>query len=76
MSNWTSPYSALATLVGYNADTQTYSVKVGEVAIDVPFERDAARKLMGQRQAIVTGNLRFFDVEQLVLADAKLTRLP
>ncbi|GAB2858844.1 hypothetical protein GCM10027277_29160 [Pseudoduganella ginsengisoli] len=76
MSNWTSPYSALVTLVGYNADTQTYSVKVGDVAIDVPFERDAARKLMGQRQAIVTGNLRFFDVEQLVLADAKLTRLP
>lgn len=76
MSNWSSPYSALAHLVGYNADTQTYSVKVGDVAIDVPFDRDAARKLMGQRQAIVTGNLRFFDVEQLVLADAKLTRLP
>ena len=49
-------------------------MKVGEVAIDVPFERDAARKLMGQRQAIVTGNLRFFDVEQLVLSEAKLTR--
>ncbi|MRV70864.1 hypothetical protein GJ700_03910 [Duganella sp. FT92W] len=76
MTNWSSPYSALVTLVGYNADTQTYSVKVGDVAIDVPFERDAARKLLGQRQAIVTGNLRFFDVEQLVLADAKLTRLP
>lgn len=76
LSSWTSPYSVLVNLMSYNADTQAYTVKVGDYTMDVPFERDAAKKLQGQQQAIVTGNLRFHDVEQLVLADAKLTRLP
>ncbi|MFC0168159.1 caspase family protein [Pseudoduganella danionis] len=75
MSGWTSPYSALVNLAGYNADSQTYSVRAGEVSMEVPLPREEAKKLVGQRQAIISGNLRFFDAEQLVLADAKLARL-
>ncbi|MFA9215800.1 MAG: caspase family protein [Sphingomonadaceae bacterium] len=76
MGGWTSPYSALVSLSSYNADAQTFSVRVGEVSMDVPLPREEAKKLVGQRQAVITGNLRFFDSEQLVLAEAKLARLP
>ncbi len=76
MTGWSSPYSSLVTLAGYNADAETFALKIGDIAFDVPLGRDAARKLAGQRQAIVTGKLQFFDNDQLVLAEPKLNRLP
>ena len=76
LTNWSSPYTSLVTLAGYNADAETFSLKIGDIGFDVPLARDAARKLAGQRQAVVTGKLQFFDSDQLVLAEPKLNRLP
>lgn len=76
MAGWSSPYSALVTLAGYNADAETFALKIGDIGFEVPLAREAARKLAGQRQAVVTGKLQFFDSDQLVLAEPKLNRLP
>jgi hypothetical protein len=42
----------------------------------VPLQRDEARKLAGQRQAILSTKLKFFDGEQLQMVNSKLMRLP
>ncbi|MBI1890755.1 MAG: caspase family protein [Burkholderiales bacterium] len=76
LANWSSPYSTVADLAAYNADTETYTVKISDASIAIPLPRDAAKKLVGQRQAVVTGVLKFFDAEQLVLTDFNLARLP
>jgi uncharacterized caspase-like protein len=76
MSSWSSPYSALVALGSYNADSELYTVKLGEVTANVPMDRESARKLVGQRQAMLEANLKFFDPEQLILAEPKLQRLP
>jgi WD40 repeat protein len=76
MTSWSSPYTSLVTLAGYNADAETFALKIGDIGFEVPLARDAARKLAGQRQAVVTGKLQFFDSDQLVLVEPKLSRLP
>ncbi len=76
MTNWSSPYTSLVTLAGYNADAETFNIRFGDITAAVPLDRESAKKLVGQRQAIITAKLRFFDGEQLILADTKLTRLP
>lgn len=76
MANWSSPYTSLVTLAGYNADAETFNIRFGDISAAVPLDRESAKKLVGQRQAIITAKLRFFDGEQLILADTKLTRLP
>jgi WD40 repeat protein len=76
VSEWTSPYTALVSLVEYNADTETYTVRIGDVTLTLPTPRGDARRFAGQREGILTGRLKVFDVEQLVLSDVKLSRLP
>ena len=51
-------------------------MRVAETSMAVPLPRDAARKLLGQQYAIISGTLKHFDTEQLLLSDAKLVRLP
>jgi WD40 repeat protein len=76
LANWSSPYSAVVDLASYNADSETYTVKLSDSSIAVPLPRDAAKKLVGQKQAALSGNLKFFDAEQLLLTDFSLGRLP
>ncbi len=76
MADWSSPFSALVDLVGFNADKEIYVVRVGPVSVEVPIRRDAAKKLVGQRQATLSGTLKFVDIDQLLVDDSKLTRLP
>lgn len=73
---WGSDFSMLVALGDYNADSELYSVKIGDASVSVPLKRDEARKLAGQRQAVLTTKLKFFDVEQLQLVNSKLERLP
>jgi hypothetical protein len=76
VSEWTSPYTALVSLVEYNADSESYTVRIGDVTLTLPTPRTEARRFAGQREGILTGRLKVFDVEQLELSDVKLTRLP
>lgn len=76
VSEWTSPYTTLVSLVEYNADAETYTVRIGDVNLTLPTPRTEAKRFAGQREGILTGRLKVFDVEQLQLSDAKLTRLP
>jgi WD40 repeat protein len=73
---WGSDFSMLVALGDYNADSELYAVKIGDAVVSVPLQREDARKLAGQRQAVLSTKLKFFDVEQLQLVNAKLLRLP
>ena len=72
MASWNSPYTALVTLDGYNADSALFKVHLGDLSAEIPVDREAAKKLVGQRQAMLSARLKFFDSEQLIIADAKL----
>jgi len=50
MINWSSPYTSLVNLHGFNADSEVFTVKFGDVSVQIPIERDAAKKLLGQKQ--------------------------
>lgn len=76
VAEWTSPYTALVALGEYNADAETYTVRIGDVTLTLPTPRTDARRFSGQREGILTGRLKVFDVDQLQLSDAKLSRLP
>jgi len=76
VAGWSSDYTTLVTLGDYNADTESYTVKVGDFPINVPMARDDARHLAGQREAILSGRLKYYDVDQLQLADSKISRIP
>lgn len=76
VAEWTSPYTALVSLGEYNADAETYKVRIGDVTVTLPTPREDARHFSGQREGILTGRLKVFDVDQLQLSDAKLSRLP
>lgn len=76
VAEWSSPFTALVELVDYNADSEAYTVRVGEYSFTVPVPRDSARLFAGQREAVLTGRLKVFDAQQLRLADGKLERLP
>jgi len=76
VAEWSSPFHALVALGEYNADTETYAVKVGDFSFAVPVPRGDARLFAGQREAVLTGRLKVFDSDQLQLGDGKLERLP
>jgi WD40 repeat protein len=76
VSEWSSTYTALVALGDYNADAEAYSVRLGDVALTLPTPREDARRFAGQREAILTGKLKVFDVDQLQLSEVKLNRLP
>jgi uncharacterized caspase-like protein/WD40 repeat protein len=76
VAEWSSPYTALVQLGEYNADAESYTVRVGDVALTLPTPRADAKRFAGQREGILTGKLKVFDVEQLQLEDIKLSRLP
>jgi WD40 repeat protein len=76
VAEWSSPYTTLVTLGDYNADAETFAVRVGDVTITLPTPRAEAKRFAGQREGILTGKLKVFDVEQLEITDAKLSRLP
>ena len=76
VAEWTSPYTALVALVEYNADAETYSVRIGDVTLTLPTPRTEAKRFAGQREGVLTGRLKVYDVEQLELNDMKLSRLP
>jgi WD40 repeat protein len=76
VSEWTSPYTTLVSLVEYNADAETYTVRVGDVTLTLPTPRAEAKRFAGQREGILTGRLKVFDVEQLELSEARLSKLP
>ncbi|CAH0178721.1 hypothetical protein SRABI118_01179 [Massilia sp. Bi118] len=73
VANWNSPYTTLVTLDAYDADSALFNVRFGELSAAIPLDREAAKKLVGQRQAVLSARLKFFDSEQLVIADAKLS---
>lgn len=73
---WGSDFSMLVALGEYNADSELYAIKIGDATVSVPLPREDARKLAGQRQAVLTTKLKFFDVDQLQLVGSKLVRLP
>lgn len=76
VGEWTSPYNALVSLVEYDADSETYAVRIGDVALTVPTPRADAKRFSGQREAVLTGRLKVYDANQLQLSDTKLSRLP
>jgi WD40 repeat protein len=76
VEEWSSPFTALVELGDYNADSEAYTVKVGDYSFAVPVPRDTARLFAGQREAVLTGRLKVFDAQQLRLGDGKLERLP
>lgn len=76
VADWSSPFSALVELGDYNADAETYAVRVGDYSFAVPVPRNDARVFSGQREAIVSGRLKVYDAEQLQLGDGKLERIP
>jgi WD40 repeat protein len=76
MGNWSSPYTALVTLDNYNADSAMFNVRLGDLPASIPLDRDAARKLVGQRQAMLSARLKFFDSEQMILGEVKIESLP
>jgi WD40 repeat protein len=76
VAEWTSPYTALISLGEYDADAETYTVRIGDVAISLPMPRADAKRFSGQREGVLTGKLKVFDVNQLQLTEVKLSRLP
>jgi WD40 repeat protein len=76
VADWSSDYTTLVSLGEYDADTESYTVKVGSVEIKVPMARDDARQFAGQREAILSGRLKFYDTDKLQLAEYKLSRIP
>ena len=76
VAEWSSPFHTLVQLGDYNADAETYAVKVGDYAFAVPVPRDNARLFAGQREAVLSGRLKVFDGEQLQLGESKLERVP
>jgi WD40 repeat protein len=76
LSEWTSPYTALVSLGQYDADSETYGVRIGDVTLALPLPRADAKRFSGQREAIMTGRLKVFDAKQLQLNDVTLNRLP
>jgi WD40 repeat protein len=76
VAQWSSPFTALVELGDYNADAETYAVKVGDYSFPVPVMRNDARRFAGQREAVLSGRLKVFDSEQLQLAEEKLERVP
>ena len=76
VSAWTSPYTALVSLVQYNADNESYTVRIGDVTLSLPTPVAEAKRFAGQQEGILTGQLKVADVEQLELNDVKLTRVP
>ena len=68
--------TALVSLVEYDADAETYAVRIGDVALTVPTPRADAKRFSGQREAVISGKLKVYDANQLQLSDSKLTRLP
>jgi WD40 repeat protein len=76
VAEWSSPFTALVELGEYNADAETYAVRIGDYSFPVPVPRADARHFGGQREALLQGKLSMFDSEQLQLADGKLARLP
>ena len=76
VAEWTSPYTTLVSLVEYNADSEAYTIRIGDVTLTLPTPRAEAKRFAGQREGILTGRLKVFDVEQLELSDVKLSRLP
>ncbi len=76
LAEWASPYAALVSLVEYDADAETYAVRIGDIALTVPTARADAKRFSGQREAALSGKLKVHDANQLELSDAKLTRLP
>jgi WD40 repeat protein len=76
VSEWSSTYTALVSLGDYDADSEAYALRLGDITLTLPTRRDDARRFAGQREAILTGKLKVFDVDQLQLSDAKLERLP
>jgi WD40 repeat protein len=76
VAEWSSPFTALVALGEYNADAETYAVRVGDFSFTVPVPRGDARLFAGQREALLTGRLKVFDGEQLQIGDGKLERLP
>jgi hypothetical protein len=73
---WVSSFAVLVGLGDYNADSELYSVRIGDATVLVPLTRDDARKLAGQRQALLRSKLKFFDGDQLQMTDSTLARLP
>jgi WD40 repeat protein len=73
---WVSSFAVLVGLGDYNADSEQYSVRIGDATLLVPLTRDDARKLAGQRQALLRSKLKFFDGDQLQMTDSTLARLP
>lgn len=76
VAEWTSPYTALVSLGQYDADAEAYSVRIGDVTLSLPLPRTDAKRFSGQREAILTGQLKVFDANQLQLNDVTLNRLP
>ncbi len=76
LSEWSSPFTTLVELGDYNPDAETYAVKVGVYSFQVPVPRTDARRFAGQREAVLSGRLKFFDTDQLQLGEGKLERLP
>ena len=76
VASWSSDYTTLVTLGEYNADTESYAAKIGDSDVNVPMPRDEARRLDGQREAVLTCKLKMYDTEKLQLADVKLARVP
>ena len=76
VAGWSSDYTTLVTLGEYNADTESYAAKIGDSDVNVPMPRDEARRLDGQREAVLTCKLKMYDTEKLQLADVKLARVP
>ena len=76
VADWSSDYTTLVSLGEYNADAESYTVNVGKITVVVPMPRDDARHMAGQKEAILSGRLKFYDAERLQLSDAKLSRIP
>jgi WD40 repeat protein len=76
VADWSSDYTALVSLGEYNADAESYTVNVGKISVVVPMPRDDARHMAGQKEAILSGRLKFYDADRLQLSDAKLSRIP
>ena len=75
VADWTSTFTALVELGSYDADAESYAVRVGDYSFAVPVPRDDARHFAGQHEALLSGKLKVFDGDQLQLADGKLERL-
>lgn len=75
MNDWNSPYNSLVDLLEYNADTEVYTLQIGDVSFDIPYEREKAKLLSGQTQAKLAGTLKFLDADQLIVESPQLSRL-